>query len=262
MNGPPGHDCPVQDISSGSAASRWLEGVRFNTGPFGLDCESQDIDPRKDPAAGPRGRIVCISLSAPSVVDGKVTGSRVFAWWNDEVKAALGGWLANAPVVGHNLWGFDWHMFRKSGVLLGNIVGDTLRMHRLYATADDVEHGLKALMKWWLAQEPVGAFHELFARRKCLGVEYLEERTSRRKVGEHGMVPTVLGGASSRLGAGTEPIPLSELPEKYPHLLPTLYDYATLDAKACLELYFLLRDRMRTETCYRFMKAPGTTHAG
>lgn len=211
--------------------------------PVGIDCETVGIDPRKEPASGPKGKIVCWSLAWDSgSQDLCVAG----IWGNRSTWGILGPLLQGLPVVGHNLWGFDAHMFRKAGYPIQNIVCDTLRAHKSIINPDEeAEHGLKSLMRWWLKQEPVGSFESLFSRRQCLGEEPAGViKSTRRKVDEC-TVPTVVGGAHSRLGAGTEFLPLDRIPEDYPHLLDTLYEYAVLDARAALELYFLFEKRMQ-----------------
>lgn len=134
-------------------------------------------------------------------------------------------------------------MFRKAGYPLGNIVGDTLRMSKLINPDGDAEHNLKSLMKWWLKMEPVGEFRDLFARRADRGVVDEPEKTTRRKI-DGQWVPTLVGGPTTRLGTGTAPVALSEVPTLYPELLPVLYEYAVLDARATLLLWRLFREKM------------------
>lgn len=204
----------------------------------GIDCETEGIDPKVDPAAGPKGRIVCWTLSWDDL--------DAFVWATPDTWRVLAPVLATLPVVGHNIFGFDAHMFRKAGAPLGNIVADTLRHHRLINPTEGASHGLKALMHWWLKQEPVGSFEELFTRLKCL--EEVPEGTIKsvkRKVGEDQKVPTLLGGAHSRVGSITEFIPLSSIPSDYPELLPILIKYAKLDSRATLQLYHLFRKELQ-----------------
>lgn len=202
----------------------------------GLDCETEGINPKKDPPAGPKGRIVCWTVAW----DNEAAG----VWANPETWSVLRPLLVRLSVVGHNLLGFDCHMFRKSGVPLGRPVADTMRMFRIVNPDEDASAGLKALMKWQLGWPPVGDFDDLFTRRECLGVDPGGElKRTRRKV-EGETVPTLVGGAASRLGAGHAILPLSEIPELYPDLLDLLYRYATLDARATLELYRRFRKQL------------------
>jgi hypothetical protein len=169
------------------------------------------------------------------------------------------------PVVGHNFFGFDYHLFARYGWKFQTVVGDTLRMHRLINTHDDAEHGLKSLIRWWLPElKVVGDFEELFSRRKCLGIEEAEPKVTRRKVGAD-TVRSLVGGPRSRLAAGSETIPLDRVPEEYPGLLHTLVQYSALDAVATLRLYELFDAKLKeTPWCtplHETSTPSGTTHA-
>lgn len=245
----------------------------------GIDSETEGINPKVDPAAGPKGRIICWTLSFDAV--------DAFIWANAETWGILGPLLKSLPVVGHNIFGFDRHMFRKAGAPLGNIVGDTMRMFKLVNPSEEASASLKTLMKYWLQIEPVGSFMELFTRRKCLEVVpegdikrgwrkvneqpascacpvepaevvpgwvdeegaahpgYEEPEYTRHTRECKGQVPTLTGGAHSRVGSITETIPLSSLAADYPHLLPTLIKYAKLDARSTLELYRLFDAKLK-----------------
>lgn len=237
-------------ITTEVEATELLQRLNARSYPIvGIDCETVGIDPKKEPASGSKGRIVCWSLAwyegaANEGVAGLEIQSAVI-WANDATWGRLGSALHSMPVTGHNIYGFDSHMFRKSGYSLGNIVGDTVRMSRLINTNDDAEHGLKALMKWWLHREPVGEFRELFKQRTCLGVE--DESTIkyswRTVAGDR--VHSLIGAAHSRLGAGYSPVPLDLIPDQYPDLLPVLEEYAALDAVVALQLYGLFVLKMK-----------------
>ena len=203
----------------------------------GIDCETVGINPRKQPAAGPHGRVVCWSIAWDDYVS--------VIWHNDATADVFRILLQTLPVVGHNIYGFDAHMFRKSGLPLGNIVADTLRMSQLLNPDDDAEHGLKALIKYRLSMKPVGSFEELFSQRECLGEVEHEEKRGKRKVGEHTGVPTLVAGRASRLGSGRDGIPLDRIPELYPDLVAVLEQYAALDAAAALKLYGIFMEELK-----------------
>lgn len=234
-------------ISTAAEATAWLASQRFCAGPWGWDTETEGLDPRKQPAAGDNGRIVCFTVASPVGIDstGQLEATAAFFWAVPEVLAVIGPWWSTATLVGHNLYGFDAHMARKAGYPLRNIVMDTLRAHRLISTDPDAKHGLKALMELWLGIEPVGKLTELFSRRKCLEVVPDSEiKNTWRKVDDQPRVPTLVGGAHSRFGELTELIPLSSIESTYPHLLSDLYRYACLDAVATLKLWFEFERRM------------------
>lgn len=233
--------------------------LRQEFGVVGLDCETEGINVKDDPPSGPKGRIVCWTVAG--------SFGSAFVWHNEETAPMAREVLPLCRVVGHNIYSFDYHMFRKEGIEL-RIVADTLRMHRLINTADGVNHKLKEVMKWWLPDiKPKGSFNELFSRRKPLGVETHELKQTWRTIGGE-RVPTLVGGDSTRISTARETIPLSEIPEKFPHLLSTLYEYALLDAVATLRLYHLFRERMKATkwsypiiTCSSSMSASGEMRA-
>lgn len=230
-------------VTSTAEAAAIRGRLEYRTKPYvGVDCETVDIDPRTQPAAGPYGRIVCWSVAW---YEGSEVVSAVI-WANPETRAVLGSYLQELPAVGHNLWGFDCHLFRRSGFPLA-VHHDTLRLHRLINGSDDAEHGLKALIRWWLPHwKVVGDFDELFTKRKSLGVVSLGERgakkTKRKVAGES--IPTLVAGDYTRLGAGTEFVRLDCIPSDYPKLLPVLIEYAALDAVAALVLFEMFAERL------------------
>lgn len=218
----------------------------FLAGPFGFDLETVGINPKTQPAAGDHGRIVCFTVARPlGLKAGELVADATFFWANPEVLAVIGPWWSKAPLVGHNLYGFDAHLCRKAGYPLGEVRMDTLPASRLINTDPDARHGLKALMDMWLGIEPVGAFADLFTRRKCLeSVPGSELKLTWRKVDDQPRVPTLVGGAHSRFGELTELVPLDLVRTEYPSLLPNLIEYACLDAVATLRLWWRFQAQM------------------
>jgi hypothetical protein len=246
----------MRTIDTATDAAAWVAEQAIYAGPWGFDTETEGLDPRKQPAAGDHGRIVCFTVATPVRVSGdELEADGAFFWANDEVLSVLGPWWESAPVVGHNLYGFDAHMCRRAGYELGNIRMDTLRAHRLIDTGPDVEHGLKALMHSWLGIEPVGKLTELFSRKRCLEVTTAGEmKYTWRKVDDSNpRVPTLIGGPTSRFGEMSELVPLSAIRTEYPHLLEALYQYALLDAVATLKLWWKFQRRMAATKWVQFV---------
>lgn len=228
-------------IGSAAEARALVRQLERMPGPFGFDTETEGINPKKQPAAGDHGAIVCFTVAWPEGTD----VAAAFFWADLDIVAVMGPWWATAPVVGHNLYGFDAHLCRRAGYGLGNIRMDTLRAHRLIDTHPDASHGLKALMPRYIGTEPVGEFESLFSRRKCLGIDDSgEPRMTWRKVADEARVPTLVGGVSYRLGEAREPVKLSTIRTEHTSLLPELYAYACLDAVAALKLWQLFESRM------------------
>ncbi len=233
-------------IDNAKAARAWCAEQAICAGPWGFDIETVGINPKTQPAAGDNGRMVCFTIATPVRIAGDdLEASAAFFWADPDILAVMGAWWKSAPVVGHNLYGFDAHVCRRAGYPLQNIRMDTLRAHRLIDTGPDTSHGLKALMESWLGIKPVGKLGELFTRRKCLeSVPTSELRTTWRKVDTEPRVPTVVGGAHSRFGELTELVPLDLIRTEYIHLLPSLVEYALLDAVATLKLWHKFERRM------------------
>jgi DNA polymerase I-like protein with 3'-5' exonuclease and polymerase domains len=229
-------------------AAAFLAWLQENTeGPYGLDCETVGVDPTEESPVG-KGKIVCWSIGwvDPALGLHPERGTPVARsafLWADSLDV-FADWLRSAPVVGHNVVGFDRHMFRNHGIDLGGIVGDSLRMAKLL-DVDSHDNSLKS----WIRRAfdyGVGEYTELFSRRKPGATEDLgAPRDTWRKVDDQARVPTVVGGPASRVGAARDLIPLDRIREDYPQLLPVLYEYAGLDAKGSLELFFLLQRRLR-----------------
>jgi hypothetical protein len=225
---------------------------RTSSIPVGLDTETEGINPKKQAPACGDGRIVCWSVSTPAL-------PRVFLW-ADELEY-FKPWLeSEAPKVGHNIYSFDYHMFRNEGITLRGVVGDTKRLSRLIYSCKTRSHGLKDLARNWLGiGQP--SYTSLFTRPKHSiefvqetrtkkgVVQHLDERTTTRKVGEHKGVPTLLAsGLRGKFGKATELIPLSSIATDYPDRLEALYDYASLDAQLTRLLYHeFKRELERTE---------------
>jgi DNA polymerase-1 len=260
---------PTQDrggwkvIETDDQAHELLGKLRALPGPFGLDTECiVDID--RSPVL--QGRIVCWSvawvecLKTPLMTATNMDGyhsrgmpiaRRAFLWAKH--LELFKPWLEDptVPKVGHNIYTFDRHLFANAGISLQGIVGDTMRMSRFLNADSGAEHGLKSLMERVMGYEPVGEYKQLFGRTKASPVEDLgEPKLTRRKVAGD-FVPTLVGGEHQRLYEARELIPLDEVPTVYPWLLPVLYDYASLDAKATLELFYFFRKLMRDRPASR-----------
>jgi DNA polymerase I-like protein with 3'-5' exonuclease and polymerase domains len=247
----------IRVVESDGQARELLKLLREYPGPFGLDCETVDIDPR-DESPVLKGRIVCWSVAwqahpVRSHPRGMLLASRAFLW-SDQLHV-FKDWLEDhrVPKVGHNIFTFDRHMFMNAGINLQGIIGDTLRMSRFLNADSSAEHGLKSLMQRVLGYTPVGEYTELFSRAKASPVEDLgASKLTRRKVVNE-FIPTLVGGEHQRLYTAQELIPLDDIRPGGPYewLQPTLHDYASLDAKATLELFHFLRTIMRKRPAKR-----------
>ena len=208
-----------------------LLSVPYLAEPFGIDCETIGIDPTKEAPGRGHGRIFCWSLAAG---DPRYYLTR-------ETLEIFGPYLETMPLVGHNIFSFDYHMFRAHGITLGNIVGDTLRMSKLARNHPDARHGLKHLAKQYLGLD-MADYKDLFSRPGRLASKEVKRESYKKVKG----IPTLTGagelGRFSSSDARRELIPLDEIPELYPQRMDTLIDYASLDAVATLKLYHKLKD--------------------
>lgn len=203
-------------------------------GVVGIDTETEGIDPRSEPPGSGRGRIVCWSVCYKSE-----SGSYVRYYLPASTLEIFKPWLeSQAPKVGHNIFGFDRHMFWNHGINLAGIVGDTMHMSKLAWNHPDAKHGLKQLAPV-VGIRNMGKFKDLFSRQTPGKVEPIDEiKTTWRKInGER--VTTIIGGDHQYFYKTRELVPLSEIqtnPE-YAHRLEALYEYASLDAEVTLRLY-------------------------
>ena len=206
-------------------------------GIIGIDTETSGIDPRRESPVG-RGRIVCWSLAT--------SRARYFLWAKHLSKLKHILESESHPKVGHNVFTFDRHMFANHGIELNGIVGDTMRMARFLRADKRFSVGLKSLMEKLFGYK-IGDYKDLFSRPSFTG-----KINTRAKLGKSTRtinevrIPTVLGTESWNISwAKRELIPLEEIETSYRSRLETLYDYATLDAKATRELYYELLRRLK-----------------
>ncbi len=237
---------PILVVDENYTTTQLLNDLRTTVLPVGIDVETEGIDPRTDAAAAGKGRIVCWSISLPSEGSARglaqstsgsdhripLIGNRIFL--REKHLGSLKSWLEDPSKgkVGHNLFGFDRHMFANHGINLRGIIADTLACSRLCNNRPEAKHGLKDLMKYRLGYEPIGEFKKLFVEREIRTCSREAVRKSVRRG-----IPTTLGTEWSELGA-TRPTSISAILSNPEHpLRKTLIAYATLDAKATVELY-------------------------
>lgn len=202
----------------------------------GIDTETSGVNPKSESPVG-RGRVICWSLATEQ--------ARYFLWAKDLDYFKI--WLQSErhKKVGHNVFAFDRHMFNNHGIKLNGVIGDTMRMARFWRSDKRFKTGLKSLMEKLFGYK-IGDYKDLFSCPSFTGKINTREELgkSTRKVGEV-KVPTILGTESWIVSwVKRELIPLDEIRTHYPERLATLYDYATLDAKATREIYFELVKRL------------------
>lgn len=239
-----------ESISTQQEAEALLAQLQRHPGPVGIDCETIGIDPTKESPCG-TGRIHCWSLavSGPDSRFIEHLGSTIRNAESYFIPRRLlpvfAEYLRTAPVVGHNVWSFDRHIFHNEGVPLENIVGDTLRMHRLLHPSTEMAHGLKPLARNWLGfKQP--SFDSIVKRPEHRMDVEPKDRITKRKVGEVKGVPTVVvAGPVGKFVKRMEYIPLDELEACYPRRWDTFVKYAALDAGLALELYQCFRIKLQ-----------------
>lgn len=224
----------------------------------GVDCETVGVDPRKETPVG-SGRIACWSLAvatSPVTLGFFLPNWRGYEW----ILTELTPWLEDhtKPKCGHKIFNFDRHIFWNHGIEIQGIVGDTLCMSRLQASTNKVNHSLKHLMQHYLGIEPVGEFKDLFSVPTQINPKvykttrvtniknYPDANGNKRYPGYADTFRSLTceGEWDTISWAVREPVPLDEVPEKFPKWLPTLVDYSTLDAVATVELYHLLAAKL------------------
>ncbi len=242
----------VQVIRTDSAASELLARLRGMVGPFGLDTETVGVDPTCQSSAF-RGRAVFWSLAWANIAGLKHTVAgvplcqRAFLWAAQ--LPVFKEWLLTAPIVGQNITGFDMHILENMGITLGNVVGDTKHMSRLWYASKDISHGLKDQAREILGYDMTD--YGLFARSTELKPKVYK---SSRTVVRGGVSVTTAAGAwpcfswGKRSGTSykRQLIDLDVMETDYPQLMERMYDYASLDAKACLELYYVRQRQLHS----------------
>ncbi len=222
----------IRVILTPADAELLLADIARSGSVVGIDCETEGVDPSEESAVG-KGRIICWSLAwypAESIGKHSIWGHELAARafipnWGTYEQSLLQGVFrpfleSEHPKVGHNVTSFDQHVFANHGIRLGGVRGDTLRRSKLLTSSKEVKHGLKDLMYLRFGYA-AGEFERLFSRPKRL----------KSKRWKDGRVASCFSQKKREL------IPLSEIPRRYPQRLTTLIDYASLDAKATLELY-------------------------
>ncbi len=245
-----------EQIRTENQARELLGKLGSTPGPYGLDTETVGVDPTAESPCGV-GRIHCWSIAINGTRSRCIKGVGTIKEANGyyiegKLLHMFEQWLESAPVVGHNIHGFDRHIFANHGIELRNIVGDTRRMFRLLHPGKEHKGDLKSLGRFWLGiQQP--SFDSITRRPKHLEavIEHklrknevgpVVYRETKRKVGGVNGVPTLLvAGPVGRIHYQPEFIPLDELQDSYPERWSLFMKYAALDAKLTLELYQCFR---------------------
>lgn len=236
----------VRCISTPAEAAQLIAEIRESGSPVGIDCETENVDPSDESPVG-KGRIACWSLAYfpkdPLPSWGHRLAQKVFIpnWGLYEFTLLRGAFRAflesDWPKVGHNFTTFDAHMFENHGVRVGGVRADTLRKSKLLNSTKEASHGLKDQMYLRFGYK-FGSFEELFSRPKRLKDKVYKKGGFVDRDG----IPTLIEAgpvcvwSTAEGKKGRELIPLSTIPEQYPQRMATLEEYATLDAKATLEL--------------------------
>lgn len=222
-------------VDSEEKALELLRTLAAAPGPFGVDCETVDCDPRKQSPVG-TARIVCWSIAWK---DGALTKS-AFIWAAQ--LPLFKAWLEDAAVhkIGANFTSYDMHCFENAGILIRGFVHCNKHTSRLWYSSQDVPHDLKSQ-----AAEVLGArthgYNELFSRPAQLKPKlYKATRYSKPRTGPLAGVPTLTGegSVSTFSHKQRELVPLDEVRPGglYESRLSSLYCYAAADAVYSLEL--------------------------
>jgi DNA polymerase-1 len=222
-------------VDSEEKALELLRTLAAAPGPFGVDCETVDCDPRKQSPVG-TARIVCWSIAWK---DGAITKSAFI--WAAHLEA-FRGWLEDPAVhkIGANFTSYDMHCFENAGILIRGFVHCNKHTSRLWYSSQDVPHDLKSQAASILAAR-TDSYASLFSRPQRLKDKvYKATRSSKPRTGPLAGVPTLTGeGAVSTFSSKKrELIPLDEVRPGglYESRLPSLYTYASADAVYSLEL--------------------------
>ena len=226
----------------------------------GLDTETYGVDPTAESPVG-TGRIACwsVAIQDNSLPLNPRTGNPqargIFLWAKH--LPVFKQWLEDPKQrkVLHNGFTFDRHIFANEGINLQGIEADTLRVSKLLYSSKLRKHGLKPQMDTILGYQ-YGDYKDLFSRPKHKEdfkqwyktvkkekVPIPFKMTHRKILGKK--IPTCsASGQFFTVYKDTELIPLDTIQRDYPSRLEDLYQYASLDAKATLELWWYYKPRM------------------
>jgi len=234
----------VLDPASASALCEWI--LFDYTGPVGLDTETIGANP-KEVSPVRRALPVCGSLA---VFDADLghhektsapLARRYFipSWDSYDVWYALREFLEDTEPrkVGSNLLDWDRPALANIGIQLRGMYYDTVHGSRLATTTKLVEHGLKPCAERHLSYDMVD-FKEILARPGDGATREPKKPTrSKAALPDGTKVPRLREGPAQNVNWGTTKlIDIARLPYDYPSRLASFIDYATLDAKASLEL--------------------------
>jgi DNA polymerase I-like protein with 3'-5' exonuclease and polymerase domains len=222
-------------VDSSERAGELLRILEAVPGPFGVDCETVDCDPRKQSPVG-TARIVCWSIAWK---EGAQTRSAfIWAAHLEDFRA----WLENPAVlkVGANFTSYDMHCFENHGILIRGFAHCNKHTSRLWYSSKDVKHDLKSQAADCLGYRTSG-YSELFSRpTRTKSKAYKATRYSKPRTGPLVGVPTLTceGEVSTFSSKKRELIPLEEVRPGglYESRLSALYEYAASDAVYSLEL--------------------------
>ena len=224
-------------VDSPELAQGLLAEMLAAPGPFGLDTETVECDPR---AQSPvlTARIVCFTV-AWTALDGTERSAFIWADYLETFRPWLEG---DQPKVGANFTAYDMHCFENHGIRVGGVVHDTKHTSRFWYASKDVSHGLKDQAREVLGLEMV-PYGDLFSRPgRLLPKEYKSTRRSVVRSGPLQGVPTLtVAGTVSRFShaaSSREWIPLEDFRTggMYAHRQRELVNYAVLDAVATKDL--------------------------
>ena len=248
-------------IETEQQAQKLLGELQRYRGPVGFDCETTGVDPTKEGVCH-RGRIYCWSLAVVTSRSRDIRGIGSVAhslsyYIAGKLLPLFGSFLETAPLVGHNIHGFDRHMLANHGIFARNIAADTARMFRLYNPDKTAAGKLKPLCHYWLGfhqpsfdsitKRPDHAFEIIEHKLRKNEVGPVVYRETRRKVGDQRAVPTLLvAGPVGKFYKKMVHIPLDELERDYPERWQAFMKYSALDAGLTLELYLALRQKLAT----------------
>lgn len=245
----------VRVISTDSEANALLADLRDIPGPFGFDTETVGVDPTSESPAF-RGRVVYWSLSwlQPGDPTHKRCGVPVArrAFLHVRHLELFADFLRSVELVGQNIVGFDMHVVENHGIYLAKVVGDTKHMSRLWYASKDVDHGLKGQSREILGYDMTeyGQFSrctELKPKTYKTTRTVLDKKTGVWKTTVAGSWPCFSWGKKRPNGTyKRELIDLDIIERDYPHLMEAFADYASLDAKAALELYLVRKRQLLT----------------
>ena len=239
-------------------AARALEVTLRGAGGFALDTETVGCNPKvQSPVLTARcwcWSVAWVEPDAPTHPQLAAVKLANRAYLTADMLAPLKALLEDGSVAKcmHN-GDYDVQVLANHGITVRGLTHDTKHSSRFWYSSKDVPHDLKSQMSSVLGYN-ARSYDSLFSRPvRTKPKTYKRSGYVTKRTGPMAGVPTLVeaGTWDTFSHAERELIPLDDLPTLYPDRMTAMYDYASLDAKATIELAQYRKRQLRSRPSMR-----------